>query len=64
MTSAFLVQHTGNGHHDEDPIDVVRNDRAVCGGILPAEESVEDIPTIVDFRVATVDVPNGLGDIV
>lgn len=50
--------------HDEDPVDVVGDDGAVGGRVLPAKQGVEDLPTVVSLWVAAVDVPDRLTNVV
>lgn len=44
------------GGHDEEPVEVVRDDGAVGGGICPAEDGLEDAPAAVvgDVGVAAL----------
>lgn len=43
----LLESHDDEAGHDEDPVDVVGEDRAVGSGVLPAENGVEDTPASV-----------------
>lgn len=64
MTLLFLVHHQEENHDDSKPVDVVRKDRTVCSGVLPSQKGIENVPTVVGFRIAAVDVPYRLADIV
>lgn len=41
---AFLPAHVHEASDDGNPVKVVRDDRTVCGTVLPTEERVEDAP--------------------
>lgn len=43
----FLESHEDETSYYKDPVDVVGNDRAVGGGVLPTENGVEDTPAAV-----------------
>lgn len=43
----LLEAHGGEAGHDKEPIEVVRDDGAVGGRVLPAENGVEDAPAAV-----------------
>ena len=62
----LAVPHAGKDDDDAKPVQVVREDRAIGGRVLPAEDGVEDPPaaTAVQLRVAAVDVPDALVDVV
>ena len=42
---AFLPSHVHETCNDGDPVQIIRDDRAVCGTVLPAEKRIEDTPT-------------------
>lgn len=42
---AFLPGQVHKACDNGDPVQVIRDDGAVCGTVLPAEERVEDAPT-------------------
>lgn len=44
---SLVEAHNDETNHDGDPVEVVREDRAVGGGVGPAEDGVEDTPTAV-----------------
>ena len=60
----LLIEHADDAEDDENPVHVVRDDRAVSRRVLPAENRIEDIPPVGRLRVAAVHVPNGLRDVV
>lgn len=64
MAVLFLKQHQGQEDNDSQPVDVVGDDGTVSGGVLPSQQGVEDIPTVICFRVTAVDVPDTLVDVV
>lgn len=66
MTIFLLEPHHSKANHDQDPVQVVRKDRAIGRRIRPAEQRIEDAPTAasVDFRRAAIDVPHALADVV
>lgn len=43
----LVEAHDDETNHDGDPVKVVGEDRAVGGGVGPAEDGVEDTPTAV-----------------
>ncbi len=45
MTICFLVPHREKRENDDNPVEDVCDDRAICRGILPAEQSIEDAPS-------------------
>lgn len=45
MTICFLVPHREERENDDNPVEDVCDDRAICRGILPAEQSIEDTPS-------------------
>lgn len=63
-TTLLNVAKTKEDANDEDPVDVVRNDGAVGGRVLPSEKGVENFPTVVSLWVAAVDVPDTLLNVV
>lgn len=66
-TPVFLLEsHYGKANHDQNPVQVVRKDRAIGRRIRPAEQRVEDTPTTaaIDLRRAAVHVPDALADVV
>jgi hypothetical protein len=50
----LLVSHEEETNDDAKPVQVVRNDRTICGTVGPAEDSIEDTPatTTIQFRIA------------
>lgn len=62
----FAVSHDEERHNDNQPIDVVTNDGAVCRRVSPAEDGVEDAPTAstVHLWATTVDMPDRFVNIV
>ena len=66
MALHLLIPHRAKRRDDHDPVHVIRNHRAIRGGIRPAKDRVEDPPaaTAVEFRVAVVDVPDRGADVV
>jgi hypothetical protein len=66
MACGLLVAHDEEANDDRDPVDVVRDNGTVCCRVLPSEDCVEDTPssTTIEFRVAEVDVPDALSDVV
>ena len=54
MAHSLIVSHHSKANDDCDPVAVVRDDRAVGGRVLPAENGVEDSPsaTAIEFWVA------------
>lgn len=63
---ALIVSHANEVQNSGKPINVVGDDGAVGGRVLPAKNGVKDTPatTAIHFRVATINVPHALGDIV
>lgn len=63
---ALVVPHSDEADDDEDPVHVVRDNATISSRVLPPKDSVEDTPATapVHLRVAAVDVPDALGDIV
>jgi hypothetical protein len=64
LASALLVKHARDGGDDAQPIRIIRDDRAVRRRVLPAQQSLEHIPSVVDLRVAAVDMPHRLPHVV
>ena len=66
LAALLEVAHEDEGDDDEDPVEVVGEDGADGGGVGPAQEGVEDAPAAaaVELRVAAVDVPDALADVV
>lgn len=61
----FEPQENEEDNHD-NPEDIVSDDTAVSGTVLPAKQGVEDTPatTTVQLRIAAVDMPDAVADIV
>lgn len=57
MALDFLVAHGEETEHDADPVQVVGDNRAVGGAVLPTEDGVENTPasTAVELRVCELD---------
>ena len=55
-TILLIVPHGKEGADYHNPIEVVRDDRAICCRIFPPEKSIEDTPstTAVEPRVTTL----------
>ena len=53
----LFVPHTQETSNDEDPVQVVRYDGTISGGVLPSEDCVEDTPSAptIQFWVAKLD---------
>ena len=62
----LLESHRSKANHDQNPVQVVRKDRAVRRRVRPPKYRVEDAPAAasVDFWRAAVDVPDALADVV
>lgn len=45
MTILFVVPHCEKYENDHNPVDDVCDDRAICRGVRPAEQSVENTPS-------------------
>jgi len=62
----LVVSHGNESNHDDDPVQIVGQHRAVGCRICPAKDGVEDTPsaTAVDLRVAAVDVPYAFTNVV
>lgn len=60
------MTHDGKADDDYKPVDVIRDHRAVGCRVCPTEDGIKDTPAraAVQFRVAAVDVPNTLANIV
>lgn len=57
MALDLAVAHGEKGDDDGPPVDVVRDDGAVGGRVLPAQEAIKDSPktATVDVRAAALD---------
>lgn len=44
----LLETHNDEACHDTDPVEVVRDNRAIGGRVCPTQDSVEDTPAILD----------------
>jgi hypothetical protein len=44
----LLETHDDEASHDTDPVEVIRNNRAISGRVCPTQDSVEDTPAILD----------------
>lgn len=44
MTRFLVVPHREKCNYYGEPVEIVRDDRAVRGGVLPAEKGIEDSP--------------------
>ena len=57
MALCFLVAHDDEAGNDDDPVQIVGDDRAVGRRVLPAENGIEDTPsaTAIEFRVTELD---------
>lgn len=44
MSPQLVEPQDGKAEHDKNPVDVVSNHGAVCGGIRPPQNRVEDSP--------------------
>lgn len=68
MSLLLLEAQQHKASHDNEPVQVVRQDAADGRGVLPAQQCVEDAPAVpgaaVDFGVAAVHVPDGFADVV
>lgn len=66
MPAGLLESHTNEDSNDDNPIEVVRQNRAVGCRILPAEDGVGNSPstTTIQLGITAVDVPNALTDVV
>jgi hypothetical protein len=62
----LLEPHRSKANHDQNPVQIVRKNRAVRRRVRPAEKRVEDSPTTssIDLRRAAVHVPDALADVV
>jgi len=67
QTSILLLKpHQGERDHHSNPVKVVRKHRAIRGGVLPPEYSIENAPpaTAIDLGIGPVDVPHAFADVV
>ena len=44
----LVEPHDDETDHDADPVQVVRDDRAISGRVSPAQDGVEDAPAVLD----------------
>jgi hypothetical protein len=44
----LVEPHDDETEHDADPVQVVRDDRAISGRVGPAQDGVEDTPAVLD----------------
>lgn len=44
----LLETHDDKACHDTDPVEVIRDNRAIGGRVCPTQDSVEDTPAILD----------------
>ena len=56
VTFLLVVAHYKEGNNDGNPIEVIREDRAIGCGVLPPEQRVEDSPSsaTVDLCIAAL----------
>lgn len=64
MTLLLLVHHEKKDHHDHNPVTIVRDDGTISGRVLPTKNGIENHITVLGFRVATVDVPDTLSNLI
>jgi hypothetical protein len=52
----LIVDHRCVGDDDSNPVEVIREDGSIGGGVLPAEKGVEDAPAAapVQFGVTAL----------
>lgn len=62
----LVVPHADIGENDTDPVEIVSQHRTIGSRVGPSEQSVEYTPsaTTTQFRVAAVDVPDTLTNII
>ena len=55
----LAISHGDKPEHDSDPVDVVRDDRAVRGRVGPSQDGVEETPASasVELRAAALMIP-------
>ncbi|KAF2148069.1 hypothetical protein K461DRAFT_316477 [Myriangium duriaei CBS 260.36] len=59
----FLVHQTYDAYCEEGPVQIVRDNRAIGCSVLPTEDGVEHIPSIISLSIAAANVPDCLQDI-
>ncbi len=66
MALDLLIPHNQKADNDSNPVHIIRDDRAISSRVLPAQDGIEDTPstTTVETRVAIVNVPHALVDII
>lgn len=51
MSRGLAITHEEESQHYKDPVQVVRDDGAVSGRVLPAEDGVEDTPAAASVEL-------------
>ena len=64
VAALLFKDHQTQHDNKHQPVDVVTQHRGQVAGVLPSEQGVEDVPPVVQFRVAAVDMVHGLSDVV
>jgi len=64
VTLFLVVPHSKKAKANSNPIQIVGDDSAVGGGVVPAKERVENTPATIQLGAATVDVPHSIADVI
>lgn len=66
MTTLLVKAKRAKCHNHSQPVQVIGDDRTVCGAVGPSQDGVEDAPaaTAVQFGIAAVDMPDTLSDVI